>query len=204
MLKQFSKGLILSLLTTVPASAYAATVSVEDAKQLAADFFSADMNSGPASAGALDLAYTAGSSAQPYYYVFNARDGKGFIIISADDTTAPVLGYSTDGSYNAAAIPPAMKWVLSGLESEIKAAPSLKRPFTAAQRRNMVARRAGSAGERILLPTAAWSQEGPFNSAIPGRPLVGCVGTAMSIIMKYHRYPERGTGSYNGVNYDVA
>lgn len=203
MLKQFSKGLILSLLTCASVPALAAPVSVEDAKQLAADFFSAD-NSSLASADALDLVYTAGTVSKPHYYVFNARDGKGFIIISADDTTAPVLGYSTDGSYNAAAIPPAMRWVLSGLESEIKAAPSLKRPFTAAQRRNMVARRAGRAGERILLPTAEWSQEGPFNSAIPGRPLVGCVGTAMSIIMKYHQYPERGTGSYNGVNYDVA
>lgn len=203
MLKQFSKGLILSLLTCASVPALAAPVSVEDAKQLAADFFSAD-NNDSAAVDALDLVYTAGTAAKPYYYVFNARDGKGFIIISADDTTAPVLGYSTDGSYNAAAIPPAMRWVLSGLESEIKAAPSLKRPFTAAQRRNMVARRGGRSGERILLPTASWSQEGPFNSAIPGRPLVGCVGTAMSIIMKYHRYPERGTGSYNGVNYDVA
>ncbi len=26
----------------------------------------------------------------------------------------------------------------------------------------------------------------------------------MSIIMKYHEFPERGTGSYNGVNFDVA
>lgn len=203
MLKQFSKGLILSLLTCASAPAFAAPVSVEDAKQLAADFFSAD-NSGLASIDALDLAYTAGTVSKPHYYVFNARDGKGYIIISADDTTAPVLGYSTDGSYNAAAVPPAMKWMLSGLENEIKAAPSLKRPFTAAQRRNMVARRAGRAGERILLPTASWSQESPFNAAIPGRPLVGCVGTAMAIIMKYHQYPERGTGSYNGVSYDVA
>ena len=39
---------------------------------------------------------------------------------------------------------------------------------------------------------------------IPGRPLVGCVGTAMATIMKYHNYPQRGTGSYNGVNFDVA
>ncbi len=25
----------------------------------------------------------------------------------------------------------------------------------------------------------------------------------MAMIMKYHQYPERGTGSYNGVNFDV-
>ena len=65
-------------------------------------------------------------------------------------------------------------------------------------------RRTARTGERILLPTAAWSQESPFNDSIPGGRLVGCVGTAMSIIMKYHEFPARGTGSYNGVNYDVA
>ena len=39
---------------------------------------------------------------------------------------------------------------------------------------------------------------------IPGNPLTGCVGTAMATSLKYHNFPERGTGSYNGVNFDVA
>ena len=65
-------------------------------------------------------------------------------------------------------------------------------------------RRAARSNEKILLNTPEWRQEAPFNNMIPGRPLVGCVGTAMATIMKYHNYPQRGTGSYNGVNFDVA
>lgn len=203
MLTHFSKGLILSLLACAAAQGHAAVVSVDDAKQLAADFFRAGNNDDLASGDALELVYTAGTSSKPYYYVFNARSGKGYIIVSADDTTAPVLGYSTDSRYDAAALPPAMQWVLSGLESEIKAAPSLNTQYTADQRRNIV-RRSARSGERILLNTAQWSQESPFNASIPGGRLVGCVGTAMSIIMKYHEWPAQGMGSFNGVNYDVA
>ncbi len=36
---------------------------------------------------------------ETYYYVFNNAD-KGFIIISGDDATYPVLGYSNTGSYD--------------------------------------------------------------------------------------------------------
>ena len=203
MFRHLSKGLVLSLLACAAAPAWSAVVSVDDAKQLAADFLSAGSNDDLASGNALDLVYTAGTSARPYYYVFNEHSGQGYVIVSADDTTAPILGYSTEGRYDAATLPPAMQWMLAGLENEIKAAPQLKVSYNAAQRRNIV-RRTARTGERILLPTAAWSQESPFNASIPGGRLVGCVGTAMSIIMKYHEFPARGTGSYNGVNYDVA
>lgn len=202
MFRHLSKGLILSLLTCAVTPAAAAVVSVEDAKQLAAEFLRAGNNDDLAAGDVLDLAYTAGTANHPYYYVFNARSGKGYVIVSADDTTTPVLGYSTECSYDAASASPAMQWMLSGLASEIKAAPSLSGRYTATQRRNMV-RRAARTGERILLETAKWSQESPFNASIPGRRLVGCVGTAMSIIMKYHEWPAHGTGSFNGVSYDV-
>ncbi len=204
MLKHFSKLLIFSLCTCAATTAQAAVVSSDSAKQLAADFFAASDNDRLASADALELVYTSGTTARPLYYVFNARDSKGYIIISADDCTTPVLAYSLENSYDTTAVPQAMKWLLSGLEDEIKAAPKLQKPVEHARRRQM-ARRAGSATtQRIELETPQWSQEAPFNNAIPGRPLAGCVGTAMAIIMKYHNYPERGTGSYNSVSFDVA
>ena len=204
MLKHFSKLLIFSLCTCAATTAQAAVVSSDSAKQLAADFFAASDNDRLASADALELVYTSGTTARPLYYVFNARDSKGYIIISADDCTTPVLAYSLENSYDTTSVPQAMKWLLSGLEDEIKAAPKLQKPVEHARRRQM-ARRAGSATtQRIELETPQWSQEAPFNNAIPGRPLAGCVGTAMAIIMKYHNYPERGTGSYNSVSFDVA
>lgn len=202
MLKHFSKVLIFTLLACASSTVHAAVVSEDEARQCAAEFFSASRQERLASVDALELAHMAGNASNPLYYVFNARDGHGFIIISADDCTDPILGYSFENSFNGSSAPAAMKWMLSGLEKEIKAAPQLQKPTSVAERRNIV-RRAGTSTSPIELKTALWRQEAPFNQAIPNRPLVGCVGTAMAIIMKHHEFPTRGTGSYNGVNFDV-
>lgn len=203
MLVHSTKKLIFLLFACASGMAHADEVSVDNAKQLAADFFSASNLDRLASADALELAYTCGTASHPLYYVFNAQEGPGYIIISADDCATPVLGYSLEGRYDAGSMPPAMNWMMHGLESEIKAAPGLQNPVSMAERRRM-ARRAAQSNERILLETPQWRQESPFNKQIPGNALTGCVGTAMATIMKYHEFPERGTGSYNGVNFDVA
>ena len=203
MFNHCSKKLIFPLLACAATMSHAEVVTVDNAKQLAADFFSASSLDRLDSTDALDLAYVCGTASRPVYYVFNAREGAGYIIISADDCTTPVLGYSLEGRYDASMMPPTMNWMMHGLESEIKAAPSLQRPVPLAERRKMV-RRAAQSNERILLETPQWRQEAPFNRHIPGNALTGCVGTAMAMIMKYHAYPEHGTGSYNGVNFDVA
>lgn len=203
MLKHFSKLLIFSLCACSASSAQAAIVSSNDAKQLAADFFAAGNNDRLATTDALQLVHTAGTQSNPAYYVFNSRDSHGFIIIAANDCATPVLAYSLENSYTPASIPSAMKWMMSGLEKEIKAAPAIQQPVDYARRRAIAKRAGRSAAQKIELATPQWRQEEPFNSAIPGRPLAGCVGTAMAIIMKYHSFPERGTGSCNGVNFDV-
>ena len=49
-------------------------------------------------APSLSLAYTEMSSTgQPVYYVFNVNTNDGFVIVSAEDATHPILGYSTTG-----------------------------------------------------------------------------------------------------------
>lgn len=198
----FNKKLIFPLLACAATAAHAGVVSEADARHIAAEFFSAGAHSGPVSYDALDLACVGGTESHPLYYVFNAHEGPGYIIVSADDCTAPVLGYSPDGRYDASAMPPAMNWMLQGLAQEIKAAPNLQKPFTSAERRRL-ASRAAQGSERILLETPQWRQEAPFNRHVPGNALTGCVGTAMAMIMKYHEYPRHGTGSYDGVSFDV-
>ena len=44
-------------------------------------------------------AAAAGDMAQPAFYVFNADQQQGFVIISGDDRLPIVLGYSEHGSY---------------------------------------------------------------------------------------------------------
>lgn len=94
MLINFTKKLIFPLLACAATVANAEVVSVDNAKQLAADFFSASNLDRLASTDALDLAYICGTASHPLYYVFNAHEGLGYIIISADDCATPVLGYS--------------------------------------------------------------------------------------------------------------
>lgn len=203
MLIHYPKRLIFPLIACAATMAHAEVVSVDNAKQLAADFFSASSLDRLSSTEAFDLVHTCGTTSHPLYYVFNAHEGPGYIIISADDCATPVLGYSLDGHYSAGTVPPAMSWMLHGLENEIKAAPALQKPVPMAERRKM-ARRAAQSNERIILETPQWRQEAPFNRYIPGNALTGCVGTAMAMIMRYHQFPEHGTGSYNGISFDVA
>ncbi len=48
-------------------------------------------------------------------YVFNAVDGRGFIIVAADDKVSPVIGYSYDAGYDAADVPPTATSMLSAV-----------------------------------------------------------------------------------------
>ena len=55
------------------------------------------------------------------YYVFNAADDKGFVVVSGDDCVGSnlVLGYTDQGSFNADAIPANMQWWLDAMASQI-------------------------------------------------------------------------------------
>ncbi len=135
-----------------------------------------------ASALTLALVTSRNSVGDALYYVFNASDGRGFIIVSADDKLEPVIGYSYEGSFNGGNLPEAASSVLGGVGRYISALPE----------------NAGIAPQGCFLaqlPEAArnslrqyGSQESPFNNLIPNRRLTGCVGVAMAIIMRHHQY----------------
>ncbi len=188
----------LALGLAMPAAA--ATIGIEEARSVALEF----MSSRAAGASLTERpVFTGGTEKAPLYYVFNSTDGGAFVIVSAEDTTSPVLGYSFEGGYAVQTLPEPMKWMMEGLERELQVAPTLQNGIPATERRQM-ARRAGEKAAAKLLQTADWSQEGPFNNLIPGRPLVGCVGTAMATIMKYHNWPATGSGSFGGVDFNTA
>lgn len=192
------KLLIFSLcvLLSVP-GVCAKSLSADDARGIAAGFFKAGGCGRLADASALTLAQTSRNSVgDALYYVFNASDGRGFIIVSADDKLEPVIGYSYEGSFNGGNLPEAASSVLGGVGRYISALPE-----TQASRRKVASYAA--AGSRKELSTAVWSQESPFNNLIPNRRLTGCVGVAMAIIMRHHQYPAQGTGSIGSVDFNV-
>lgn len=129
------------------------------------------------------------ASTSDAYYVFN-NDAGGFVIIAGDDAVTPVLGYTSTGSFDAENLPDGLKDLLKSYERQIAA---LGDSYQA----NQTATRAAFTGEK-LLNTAKWNQLAPFNKYTPNsRYPTGCVATAGAIVMKYHGYPDKGTGSHS-------
>ena len=110
----------------------------------------------------------------------------GFVIVSNDDTNAPVVGYSEQEANLDA---PELLWYLNAANQAL-----LSHTASAA---------ASESKEPIepLLKTL-WGQDTPYNNLCPTEREntnviypTGCVATAMAQVMYYHQYPEKGTGS---------
>ncbi|MDE6379496.1 MAG: leucine-rich repeat protein [Muribaculaceae bacterium] len=178
MIKTIQQTLILALCVLMPAIVNGEVRSVDDAKEIAADFFQSGDVVRLSDKDAFILANTVTDDcSNPVCYVFNAKDGHGFAIVSADEGTMPVVGYSVDSLWEPAMIPGAA-WQMISSPVEMYA-----------DTRRKIAQKRSSEVEGKLLETPSWSQEAPFNFNIPGRRLTGCVGVALAEILKYHGYP---------------
>ncbi|MDE6291285.1 MAG: C10 family peptidase, partial [Muribaculaceae bacterium] len=178
MIKTIQQTLILALCVLMPSIVKASTRSADDAQEVAAEFFQSGDVGRLGERDAFILAHTVtDKSSNPICYVFNAKDGKGFAIISADEDAMPVIGYSVDSAWDAALVPGAAAGMIS--EPVVMHADS---------RRKLAQMRAGEV-EGKLLETPSWSQEAPFNFNIPNRRLTGCVGVALAEILKFHGHP---------------
>lgn len=158
----------------------------------------------------LKLAYTCSdvttrsSDSNGYYYVFNIGNNNGFVIISGDDRAKDILGYSNVGSFNIDSLPPNFSDWLKFYKNELKYL--VKQP----EQNNASLLRSYYTSDNTLATYAAfvnpllednrWDQGYPYNNLCPVmkdsiRAVTGCVATAMSQVMKYHRWPLKGTGS---------
>lgn len=156
----------------------------------------------------LTLAYTAQSALRATdadYYAFNIGDHQGYILIAGDDNAAPVLGWTTEGQFQAGNLPNNLAAHLHQLQDEIRE--GRKNPLRTAEWFETKV----TSDQEVVLRTAAWGQDLPYNLYAPTQNemkcLTGCLATAAGIIMKYHKYPEQavnGVSSYFGqpVNYE--
>lgn len=178
-------------------------ISLAEATKTATNFFSANLSATKADMVDLHVVWegsapgTKGGGNAPALYVFNNEAGPGFVIVSGDDVAYPVLGYSFKYNFKAENMPINVLGWLTGIEEEIIRArengslPSLSR--------------AGSENVGEVMKqhtTALWDQTYPYNIFCPyyhGRDTyTGCVATAVAIVMKYHSWPESGTGVIPG------
>ena len=126
----------------------------------------------------------------PVYYVFNAVDDAGFVVVSADDRTSPILGYATFGRFDATAMPPNVQAWMDGYAQQIAAMDSYAE--------SLQHEGEGRAPIAPLL-TTQWNQTAPYNDMCPNqrgsRTATGCVATAMAQVMKYHEWPAEATAT---------
>jgi hypothetical protein len=124
------------------------------------------------------------------FYVFNAEQNGGFVIVSADDRTEPILGYADQGNIDVNKLPENTKKWLEGYEQQINALRLSSLPKVSSHR--------AIGGAIAPLLSCHWAQEPPFNGMCPldgeMRCVTGCVATMMAQIMYYHKWPKTVVG----------
>ena len=157
----------------------------------------------------IQLAYTHhDANGMTTMYVFNF-DG-GYVIVAADDSSSPILGYSNEGSFDYATAPDGLRFMMDELSRGIATVVEEGKPATS----DIVLRWENletfgylnaNRGLPVVEPliTTKWDQFSPYNMYVPDGCPTGCVATAMAQIMKYWEWPVTGTGehSYNAPLY---
>ena len=136
------------------------------------------------------------------FYVFNAGEDDGYVIISGDDRTPDVLGYCDSGTFRADDMPENIKAWLDEYASQIRYLQDIQ---TREANLTGASRAAAGAQARIATHPAVapllatkWNQDAPYNNQCPvffdeskyGRAVTGCVALAMAQIMKFWNYPK--------------
>ncbi|MBS1536486.1 MAG: thiol protease/hemagglutinin PrtT [Bacteroidetes bacterium] len=211
---------LLVLLTMTVFSVTAKQVGVSTAKQAGQYFLSSRISDASSKRlASLTLAYTAASKLQnlqaaqnkAYFYIFNAPSG--FVIVAGDDAIAPILGYSTEGSFNPDNIPEnAAKWfegyiqqIRQAINHTAQATPAVQSAWQKLLEGKQAARIAGASAVEPLLKTK-WNQAPFYNDLCPYDPqykertVTGCAATAMAQIMKYWNHPAKGSGFHSYVH----
>ena len=190
------------------------------AKNLAISFYQQHSTKVPQT---VSLFYTETSSTgEALYYVFNVNSNEGFVIITADDATHPVLGYSTERQFK---IPAANTTISSWMKKRkqeiiaVKAANivateditrewagdfSANNNLTKISQRNNGLNSVATTSVAPMVQTT-WDQYPYYNALCPGgvgnngtsnnASVTGCVATAMAQVMKFWNYPAKGRDS---------
>ena len=143
-------------------------------------------------------------------YVFNAEDDKGFVVVSGDDRTDAILGYTLQGCYSEDDAPPALKEWMRQMTAEIEA---LAIETDIPQDNSGNSKSPKLAVHRAVTPLikTKWDQgnwnnemntDGVYNIHLPKingvYPCTGCVPAAGAQIMYYYQHPKTATKTLPG------
>ena len=141
------------------------------------------------------------------FYIFNTDGGRGFVILSGDDTLVPVLGYSDAGAFDNANLPDNFASFLQAYADLIL---RYQQEMEESELGNSGTRELQNSGNPEIHSTLApfteyaeaiepllqtkWNQGTPYNNQCPvingSLPPSGCVATAMAQCMYYFRWPQ--------------
>lgn len=190
------KVFIFQFLFFLPVLVGAEERSLQQARDLAYDFMTSRVQT---KATVIDLkmvydgemAATKSSADSPAYYVFNNESGPGFVIVSGDDCTIPVLGYSDTFNFKSEGIPSNLCNWLETMRSQVFALRDAGVPAYAGS--------TDVGTDVVSFETALWDQGKPYFNDCPlyngQRCLTGCGPTAIAIAMRYREWPDRGVGT---------
>lgn len=188
--------LLLIVSVVVSSLLMAGNVTPEQAEQVAQQFLNSHrLTTKSQSAARLNMVQHRTTSrragAPTAYYVFNVEQDKGFVVVSGDDRTVPILGYGENGSFDVDNMPENMKAWLQGYVDQIE--------WLNAHPETPVATKATRRSQNVIRPLIQthWGQNDPYNLFCPmdgdRGSVTGCVATAMAQLMYYHQYPAQTT-----------
>ena len=142
---------------------------------------------------------------QADFYVFNRDGGQGYVIVSGDDMTDPVLAYSDRGSFDMNLAPEPVKIMLKRYQQSL----DLMRENPHKAQAPSLTMNPNGVAPMFLNEYGEgphWHQFGPYNNYFPiyngEHCYAGCVPIAFAHIMKGLQYPEYGNGS-NTFHYEL-
>ena len=139
------------------------------------------------------------------FYIFSSDNG--FVIVSADDRTSPIIAYSDKNPFAVKDMSVNVyEWLknvdkgIQGLiDDKVVASETVKAEWKSFAKGEKPSAKYRSAVEPLI--KTQWGQSFPFNSMCPmineEQAVAGCVATAMAQIMKYWEWPHRGVGEHS-------
>ena len=209
--------ILLSILVVfaITASLFAKDINLSKAEQVAVNFLFEKSNQYGDAISYHDLNISESYLVDNAYYVVNFENG--WVVVAANDVMIPVLGYNYSGSFPIFEnqIDNFSSWMQTYVdqvnfirENDIEAEADVIEEWDIYSTSNPST--LNLRGDRDIEPllTTMWNQDSPYNAMCPvddagpgGHVYVGCVATAMSMIMHYWRYPLQGSGLHSYYQY---
>lgn len=157
-------------------------------------------------------------------YLFVGSDGRGFVLLSADDRAFPLLGYSDEEQFLTEDMPCNLAAWIEGYQREIASLKAIgvsqSKAVEAEWQRLLTPNRKGRTKAENVQPLlqSRWNQPAPYNLRCPydsinhAQSVTGCVATATAQVMRFWGHPAQGRGSHSyqwrdqtlAVNFDTS